>query len=68
MASPTYLLPYGSVDVVEVQVVFRAGTAPQPASGVARYTARNMSEGTESYSSLALAQQLDGHGLGLIQI
>ena len=62
---PVYLLPYGSVDVVEVQLVFRAGTAMQPASGVARYTARNMSEGTERYSSLTLAQQLDGHGAWL---
>ncbi len=64
---PVYLLPFGSVEVAEVQMVFRAGSALQPASGVARYTARMMSEGTRQFSSLALAQQLDGHGAWLNQ-
>lgn len=64
---PVYLLPYGAADVVEVQVVYRAGTAMQPASGVARYTARNLTEGTAQYNSLQLAQQLDGHGAWLNQ-
>lgn len=62
---PVYLLPFGSSDVVEVQVVFHAGTALQPAPGVSSRTARMMMEGTARYSSLALAQQFDGHGAWL---
>jgi zinc protease len=62
---PVYLLPFGNTEVVEVQVVFRAGTALQPAPGVASRTARLMLEGTAQYDSLALAQLLDGHGAWL---
>jgi zinc protease len=62
---PVYLLPFGHSEVAEVQVVFRAGMALQPAPGVASRTARLMMEGTEQHDSLALAQRLDGHGAWL---
>jgi zinc protease len=64
---PVYLLSHGAVEVVEVQMVFRAGTALQPSSGVARYTAAMVAEGTRRYNSLQLAQLLDGHGAWLNQ-
>ncbi|MEM7370813.1 MAG: pitrilysin family protein [Bacteroidota bacterium] len=60
-----YLLPFGSVEVVEVQAIFRAGKVFQPEIGVASYAASNMREGTASYSSLQLAQLLDGYGAWL---
>lgn len=60
-----YLLPFGSVEVVEVQAIFRAGKVFQPAIGVASYTASNMREGTASHSSLAISQLLDGYGAWL---
>jgi len=56
------LLPFGVAEIVEVQVVFEGGYSRQPASGVARYTAANMTEGTAAYTSLQLAQELDGRG------
>lgn len=62
---PVYLLPHGTVDVVEAQLVFRAGKGFQPQPGVARYTARNLSEGTARRSSLEIAQLLDGYGAWL---
>ncbi|GAB4421588.1 MAG: pitrilysin family protein [Bacteroidia bacterium] len=62
---PVYLLPFGQVDVLEVQAIFRAGRLYQPQTGVAHFTARNMTEGTASHSSLSLAQLLDGYGAWL---
>ena len=59
---PVYMLQYGSVDVMEVQLVFRAGTNYQPGSGVASFTAQNMAEATKNFSSFELAKKLDGYG------
>ncbi|MEZ4688517.1 MAG: insulinase family protein, partial [Bacteroidia bacterium] len=59
---PVYLLPYGSVPVAEVQVVFRAGKAYQDKVGQASYTARLLSEGTARHTSQQLAEKLDEHG------
>ena len=57
-----YFLPFGNVEVTDVQVVFRAGKAFQQKSGQAGFTTRNMSEGTKSYQSLELSQILDNFG------
>ncbi|MDX1906401.1 MAG: pitrilysin family protein [Bacteroidia bacterium] len=62
---PVYLLPYGTVPVAEVQAIFKAGKNYQPGIGIARYTARNMSEGTASYDTLTLARRLDEAGAWL---
>lgn len=59
---PVYLLPCGSVDVVEVQTIFKAGKGYQEKVGQAQFTARNLQEGTERLSSLELARELDGLG------
>lgn len=59
---PVYMLNYGTAEVVQVKMVFKAGSAYQQKVGQANYTARNMQEGTMSYSSLELAQKLDGYG------
>jgi predicted Zn-dependent peptidase len=59
---PVYLLPYGSVPVAEVQVVFKAGKAYQDKIGQASYTARMLSEGTANHTSQQLAEKLDEHG------
>ena len=59
---PVYLLNQGTAEVVQVQMVFKAGSSYQEKVGQASYTGRNMSEGTDSYSSLEFAQQLDGYG------
>lgn len=59
---PVFLLPYGSVPVAEVQVVFKAGKAYQEKVGQASYTARMLSEGTSKHTSQQLAEKLDEHG------
>ncbi|MFK7969761.1 MAG: M16 family metallopeptidase [Bacteroidia bacterium] len=59
---PVFLLPYGTVEMAEVQVVFKAGKAFQSKVGLASYTARMLSEGTEQYTSQQLAERLDEHG------
>ncbi|MEO0469531.1 MAG: pitrilysin family protein, partial [Bacteroidota bacterium] len=60
-----YFLPFGDVDVIDVQVLFRAGKHVQPKIGVAGYTARNLQEGTKSFSSLELSKALDRNGAWL---
>lgn len=62
---PVYIMPFGTLEIVEIQVVFKAGQSYQPKTGVAGFTARNMPEGTKSYSSLSLAQTLDSYGAWL---
>lgn len=59
---PVYLLQHGSVSVVEVQAIFKAGNGYQDKVGQSQFTAQNLKEGTAHYSSLDLAQQLDGLG------
>jgi len=56
------LLPYGQVEVVEVQAMYRAGRGYQDLIGQAGLTGEMLTEGTQSYDSLRLAQQLDGYG------
>jgi len=62
---PVYLLPYGTAEVVQLQMVYRAGTGYQPRAGLASYTARMMQEGTRRHSSLEIAQKLDEYGAWL---
>ena len=56
------LLPCGTVEVLEIQFIFRGGKNYESHTGVARFTASNLAEGTQSYTSLELAQQLDKYG------
>ncbi len=60
--TPVHLLQYGSVEVAEIQVVFRTGTAYQDKIGQARYTASNMGEATASFNNQQLAERLDDYG------
>ncbi len=57
--TPVYMLPFGTVEVLEIQAVYKAGVGYEPKVGVSDFTLRNMSEGTQNYTSLALAQALD---------
>ena len=59
---PVYMLQYGTIEVLEVQLVFRAGGNYQPQPGLAGITAECMLEGTTSYSGAELAKMLDGYG------
>lgn len=60
--TPVHLLQFGTVEVAEVQVVFRAGKSYQPKTGLAGFASSNMMEGTASFSSLELARELDRYG------
>ncbi len=60
-----YLLPYGQTPVVDLEWIFRGGKNYQALSGLGNYTLRNMQEGTEHFSGLELAQQLDQYGAWL---
>lgn len=62
-----HCLPYGTAEVVQVQLVFHTGTAAQPKTGLATYAPRMMQEGSTTLSSLELAQKLDEHGAWLGQ-
>lgn len=64
---PVYLLPYGTVEVIEVQAVFQGGTNYQHKGGLATFCMQNMVEATQSHDSLSLAQTLDGYGAWLSQ-
>ncbi|MEO1448143.1 MAG: pitrilysin family protein [Bacteroidota bacterium] len=57
-----YLLPYGQVEVVQIEALYRAGRNYQPKVGLGDYMAKNMTEGTASYTSVKLAHKLDGLG------
>lgn len=57
-----HMLQHGTVEVAEVQIVFKTGTAYQDKVGQARYTASNMSEATASYTNQQLAEKLDDYG------
>lgn len=60
-----YIMPFGTVEVVEIQAVFRAGKSFQSQNGVANFAVRNMPEGTKSYTSLEISQKLDNFGAWL---
>ncbi|MEM7660484.1 MAG: pitrilysin family protein [Bacteroidota bacterium] len=62
---PVHLLPFGSLEIAEVQTIFFAGKNYQPKIGVAGYMSRNMLEGTAQHNSLEIAQMLDGQGAWL---
>lgn len=57
-----YFLPHGQVEVVQIEALYHAGRSFQPKIGLLSYMARNMSEGTASYTSVELAHKLDGLG------
>lgn len=57
-----HMLQHGTVEVAEVQIVFKTGTAYQDKIGQARYTASNMAEATASFTNQQLAEKLDDYG------
>lgn len=62
---PVYILPYGNVEACEIQMIFKAGSAYEPKIGIADFAMRNLSEGTQKYSALQFAQELDRYGAWL---
>ncbi|MEM6261953.1 MAG: pitrilysin family protein, partial [Bacteroidota bacterium] len=60
-----YCLQHGTIEAVQVEAVYKAGASFQEMPGLASYTFRNMLEGTASYSSLELAEELDRFGAWL---
>lgn len=59
------LLPYGKVEVLEIQAIFNVGKNQLPVPGLLSYCGKMMQEGTEQYSSLAFSMQLDNFGAWL---
>lgn len=59
---PVYMIQYGTVEMCEVQAIFKAGAGYGDKVGVSDFTPRNMSEGTKHYTSLAFSQALDNYG------
>lgn len=59
---PVYFLPFGTVEVAEVQLVFKAGKGFQPAQAIAGNTAKMMMESTSSLTNRELAERLDDYG------
>jgi len=57
-----HMIQHGNVDVVTLQAIFKAGKGHQAQAGLANFTARNMQEGTHSYTGLELARKLDEYG------
>ncbi|MCI4671127.1 MAG: insulinase family protein [Bacteroidia bacterium] len=56
------LLPYGNVEVVEVQAIFKLGKNHVPVPGLLSHMAKMMQEGTKNYDSLSFSQALDNFG------
>lgn len=56
------LLPYGKVEVIEIQAIFRVGKNHLPVPGLLSHAAKMMQEGTERYNSLEFSRQLDTFG------
>ncbi len=59
---PVIHLPFGREDLVEIQMVYRAGHSFENQSGLTQVTSRMMQEGNRSYDSLAFAEILDFYG------
>jgi len=59
---PVYLLNHGELEVLDLQLLFRAGLRREPATGVADYTARLLSHGTARHTAAQLADALDAYG------
>lgn len=59
---PVYMIQYGTVEMCEVQAIFKAGAGYCNKTGVSDFTPLNMSEGTKNYTSLAFSQALDTYG------
>ncbi len=62
---PLHMIQHGNVEVVTIQVIVNSGKGYEHKVGLANFTARNMQEGTESYTGLELARKLDGYGAWL---
>ncbi len=60
-----HMIQHGNVDVVTLQAIFNAGKGHQTQAGLTNFTARNMQEGTHSYTGLELAHKLDEYGCWL---
>lgn len=57
-----HVLRHKTLPVVQVQVVVRAGTWQQPASGLANLTARALAEGTRHHSAAQIAEHIATYG------
>ncbi|MEM8901472.1 MAG: insulinase family protein, partial [Bacteroidota bacterium] len=62
---PIYYIPYGDLPLVSIKAIYQTGSSYQEATGIAGFTTKMMMEGTQSYSSIALAHKLDETGAWL---
>ena len=62
---PVYCLQYGTVDIAEVQLVFKGGAAFEDKPGSIQYMAANLKEGTTSRTGQQLAERLDDFGASI---
>lgn len=60
-----HTLKGGSEPVMKMEIVFRAGSSYESKSGVAEFMAGLMSEGTQSMSSVELAEKVESLGASL---
>ncbi|MFK7920920.1 MAG: M16 family metallopeptidase [Bacteroidia bacterium] len=57
-----YLLPYGKVEVLQLQWIFQAGSNYLEKTGLASFALSNLQEGTRHHTALEIAQELDQFG------
>ena len=62
---PVYVTNMGTQDVTKIQLVFRAGRPFERKKLIARATAGLLKEGTRSFDSAAIAEQVDFYGATL---
>lgn len=59
---PVYVTNMGTQEIVKIEVVFRAGRPFEDKKLVARATAALLKEGTKSYTSAQIAEEIDFYG------
>ncbi|MEM8899187.1 MAG: pitrilysin family protein [Bacteroidota bacterium] len=62
---PIYYIPYGDLPLVSIKAIYHTGSSYQESTGIAGFTTKMMMEGTQSFSSIALAHKLDETGAWL---
>ncbi len=62
---PVHLLQYGTVEVAEVQLVFKGGSAFEDKLGTMQFMASNLKEGTNQRTGQQLAERLDDFGASI---
>ncbi len=62
---PVYLVEMGTQEVLKIEIIYNAGRPYEQKQLVARATSRLLKEGTASFNSAAIAEQVDFYGASL---